>query len=214
VHPHQLLRRSFVAPRDEIDELAVLFDRARRPAGELDCLGHQHLALQIHLRHQRRKIRIAGRLHDRRVQIAVVDPVRIHIAVAQRGFADRLVVAKPCDLFVGDPFAGEPDGETLERRTQLVQIAHFVLGELTYEPALIRELHDQPIHLQPVQRLTNRRRTDVELFGDRVRTQLDARFDGAGDDAAPQRSIRARAELQTHRKRLEPELLRAPPPTT
>jgi len=41
-----------------------------------------------------------------------------------------------------------------------------------------------------------------------VGTKLDARFDSASHDAGPQRAVRASAQLQAQRERLEREILR------
>ena len=192
----------------ELDQLAMLFDGTRGPADQPDRPGHQHLALKVHLAHEGRQVGIACGFDDGGVQVAVVNAVRIHVTVAQRRFADRLMFTQPVELLVRDSCAGEADAEAFERRPHFVEVPHLLLGEFPDEPALVRQLHDEPVGLESMERFTYRCRADVELLGDGVGTKLHARFNPAAHDATPQRAVRARAQLQAQSEGLERQFLR------
>src|SRR5262245_19324222 len=116
--------------------------------------------------------------------------------------------AQPHELFVSDPLAGETDAKALQRGAHFVEVPYFLLAEFLDEPHFVRQLDDESVGFEAMERFANRRRADVELLRNGIGTQLHARLDPARHDPAPERAVRPRAELQAERERLERQILR------
>ena len=104
---------------------------------------------------------------------------------------------------------GDPQRARLEHRAQLADLAQLGRVVLEDEGSALRPDLDQPLGLQPQERLAHRRAADAELLGKRLLGKLFAKSELVGDDQVadlldhkrPQRS-RPRDALDDVRCRL------------
>ena len=100
---------------------------------------------------------------DNFVMDGLVDPeVAVHVAAQIEAVHFVMQPLDPGDLLVGDVFAGETPGKSLQAAHHVKQLAQFALAQLPDARAPVGQQIDQPFRRQNLQGLAQRRAGDPE----------------------------------------------------